>query len=52
MAKKLNGNQCSKCEKTHEECARVNKCPKADISRHVCVVFGTWPPRPLPRRRK
>lgn len=47
MKSKLRGNQCTKCEKTHEECADGNSCPKADISLYVCMMFGT---RPKPKR--
>jgi hypothetical protein len=45
--KQLRNNQCDACEKTHEECADGNSCSKADISMHVCMMFGT---RPKPKR--
>ena len=38
MKAKLRGNQCIKCEKTHEEC-RMTGCSRADISAYVCRVF-------------
>ena len=46
MKVKLNGNQCSNCEKTHEKCADGKKCPKWRLSYEVCVVFSTRPPKP------
>lgn len=42
MKAKLRGNQCTNCEKTHEECAG-STCPKASISYYVCQVFGVGP---------
>ena len=44
-AKKLKGNQCTECEKTHEECAGDKTCPKWEISLHVCHSFNTLPRR-------
>lgn len=46
MKVKINGNQCGKCEKTHEKCADDRKCPKWQLSYNVCVVFGTRPYKP------
>lgn len=42
MKPKLRGNQCLKCEKTHEDC-RDSSCVKAEISAYVCRVFGIAP---------
>lgn len=49
MKTKLKGNQCTKCEKTQEEC-RDSDCPKADISAYVCRVFGIPPVRRARKR--
>lgn len=46
MGTKPRGNQCGKCEKTHEKCADSKQCPKWRLSYEVCVVFGTRPPKP------
>lgn len=44
MKAKLRGNQCIECKKTHEKCAGTS-CAKADISEHVCRMFGIRPVR-------
>jgi hypothetical protein len=49
MKTELRGNQCRMCEKTHEECRDTN-CPKAEVSAHVCRIFGILPNR-KPRKR-
>jgi hypothetical protein len=49
MATKLRGNQCHMCEKTHEVCRDTN-CSKAEISAHVCRVFGIPPNRKACKR--
>jgi hypothetical protein len=49
--RKVKGNCCPKCTKTHEECADGKTCEKWQISLSVCEVFGTRP-HPLPPRRR
>lgn len=50
MKSKLRGNQCTKCEKTHEQCAMSN-CAKSDVSIYVCRMFGTLPAQLIRRKR-
>jgi hypothetical protein len=46
--KKLKGNQCIACEKTHEECVGTS-CTRSNISEYVCRMFGTLPHRVIRR---
>lgn len=48
--KKLKGNQCISCEKTHEECVGTS-CIRSDLSEYVCRLFGTLPSRAVRRSR-
>ena len=43
MAQKTKANCCPNCNETHEQCAGKKICPKWEISKHVCDIFGTCP---------
>jgi hypothetical protein len=49
MKARLRGDQCPKCEKTHEECMG-SSCAKAGISEYVCRMFGVRPVRKQTRK--
>uniref|UniRef100_A0AAU7GXK1 Uncharacterized protein n=1 Tax=Streptomyces phage Scarif TaxID=3158858 RepID=A0AAU7GXK1_9CAUD len=42
---KTKNNCCPRCNQTHEKCADSKRCEKWEISRHVCIIFGTRPLR-------
>jgi hypothetical protein len=46
MEPKQDGSKCTECKQKHEDCAGLGTCPKADISQHVCDMFGIRVKRP------